>query len=150
MGYVPLGGDEETHIIFLKNLPDHLNRLDANEQRESLTKLKNVANAEAPPDQYVYERIGNLDILRYSDPGRIYTKIVTNIPEANSLYHIIYVLFIDNDHEYSQGRIAKYSNIAQQKLDDITSLSSSDIVEEYLEAHNSIDEAEIEEIVDRG
>ena len=149
MGYVPLGGNEETHIIFLGNLPDHLNRLTENEQRESLTRLKNIANEAAPPDNYVREKIKNIDILQYSGEGRIYAKIITNIPEGNSLYHVIYVLFIDKDHEYSLGKIGKYNAEAQQKLAELTSLSTVNGVEEYLEEHNSIDEDEIVEMIER-
>jgi phage-related protein len=149
VGYVPLGGDEETHIIFLGNLPDHLSRLNANEQRDSLTKLKNVANEEAPPDNYIYEQIKNIDILRYSDKGRIWTTIITNIPEKNSVYHVIYVLFIDAEHDYSQGQLGRYNVEAQQKVDEMTSLSTVDKVEDYLKEHDSIDEDGIKELLER-
>ena len=144
-----MGGNEETHIIFLGNLPDHLSRLTENEQRESLTRLKNVANEEAPPDNYIREKIKNMDILQYSGEGRIYAKIITSIPKDDSLYHVIYVLFIDKDHEYSQGQLSRYSAEAQQKLTELTSLSTVGEVEEYLKEHNSIDEEEIKEMVER-
>lgn len=138
MAYIPLGCSEETHIIFEGSFPEHLADLGVSEQRNLLTKLRNIAKEDAPPDGYVYEQIGNVDIIKFSGAGRAYTKVITYIPEGNTQYHVIYVLYVDEDHEYDQGKLGKFSYQAQQKLDTITDLESIKDVESYLEEHDSL------------
>ena len=145
---VRLGGSEETHFIFEGGVPQHLASLTATEQRELLTKLKNMAEGEAPPDKFLYERIGNLDIIRFSSDGRAYSKVVTYIPEGNTQYHIVYVLYVDAEHEYDQGELGKFSQQAQQKLERITDLESVDDVDSYLEKHNSLTAGDLEDLLD--
>lgn len=149
MTYIPLGGSEETHIIFDGGIPTHLAGLSASEQRDLLTKLRNIATGETPPDGYVYEQIGNLDIIKFSGAGRAYTKVVTFIPEGNTYCHIIYVLYIDEDHEYDQGELGKFSQQAQQTLEMITDLESVENVEAYLKAHNSLTADDLDDLLDR-
>lgn len=149
MAYIPLGGSEETHIIFDGDFPDHLASLSASEQSDLLTKLRNIATEDAPPDNYVYEQIGNLDIIKFSGAGRAYTKVVTFIPEGNTQYHIIHVLYIDEDHEYNQGELGKFSQQAQQKLDSVTDLESVEDVESYLEEYNSLTAEDLDDLLDR-
>ena len=148
MAHIPLGGSEETHIIFDGGFPKHLANLSASEQRDLLTKLRNIAKETAPPDGYVYEQIGNVDIIRFSGAGRAYTKVVTFIPEGNTRYHIIYVLYVDEGHEYDQGELGKFSHQAQQKLETITDLDSVEDVEAYLKAHNSITVDDLDDLLD--
>ncbi len=148
MAHIPLGGSEETHVIFDGGFPDHLASLSASEQWDLLTKLRNIAKETAPPDGYVYEQIGNLDIIKFSGAGRAYTKVVTFIPEGNTNYHIIYVLYVDEDHEYDQGELGKFSQQAQQKLEIITDLDSVEDVEAYLEAHNSLTADDLDDLLD--
>ena len=148
MAHIPLGGSEETHIIFDGRFPNHLASLSASEQRNLLTKLRNIAKETAPPDGYVYEQIGNLDIIKFSEAGRVYAKVVTFIPEDNTNYHIIYVLYVDEDHEYDQGELGKFSQQAQQKLDMITDLDTVEDVEAYLEEHNSLTVDDLDDLLD--
>lgn len=150
MAYIPLGGSEETRIIFEGGFPEHLASLGASEQLNLLTKLRNMASEDAPPDQYVYERIGNLDIIKFSESGRIYSKVVTYIPEGNTEYHVIYVLYVDEDHEYDRGELGKYSHLAQRKLDAITDLEIVEDVERYLEEHNALTAADMDDLLDGG
>lgn len=149
MAYIRLGGSEETHIIFDKGFPKHLAGLSASEQWDLLTKLRSIAKEDAPPDGYVYEQIGNLDIIKFSGAGRAYTKVVTFIPEGNTQYHIVYVLYVDEDHEYDQGELGKFSQQAQQKLDTITDLESVEDVEAYLGEHNSLTAEDLDDLLDR-
>lgn len=149
MAYIPFGGSEETHIIFEGGFPDHLANLSASEQRDLLTKIRNIAKEDTPPDGYVYEQIGNLDIIKFSEAGRAYTKIVTFIPEGNTQYHIMYVLYIDKDHEYDQGKLGKFSQQAQTKLESITDLESVENVEAYLEKHNSLTAEDLDDLLDK-
>ncbi|WP_135827575.1 hypothetical protein [Halorussus halobius] len=147
MAYVPLGGSEETHVIFEGSVPDQLASLGTSEQRELLTKLRNIAAADAPPDSYVYENIGNVDIIRFSGAGRAYSKIITYIPEGNTQYHVVYVLYVDEDHEYDRGELGKFSYRAQQKLDAITDLESVENVESYLEDHDSLTASDLDDLL---
>lgn len=147
MAYIPLGGSEETHVIFEGRIPEQLARLEASEQRELLTKLKNVAEGDAPPDSYVYENIGNLDIIRFSDGGRAYSKVITYIPEGNTQYHVVYVLYVDEDHEYNRGELGKFSHRARRKLDAITDLESVENVESYLEDHDSLTADDLDDLL---
>lgn len=147
MAYIPLGGSEETHIIFEGSIPNHLATLGASAQRDLLTKLKNIAEEDAPPDSYVYEQIGNIDIIRFSGSGRAYTKVITDVPEGNTQCHIVYVLYIDGDHEYDQGELGRFSHQAQQKLETITDLVSVENVELYLEKHNSFTSADLDDLL---
>lgn len=149
MGPIPLGGSEETHAIFDGNITEHLADLSAEEQRDVFKKLHDVVTSSAPPDSKIYEKIGNIDILKFSEKGRIYTKIVTNIPEGNTHYHVIYVLYIDNAHDYDETNLTKYDRMAENKLNRITSLSHLKNVEQYLNNHDSIDEEQLSEWVDR-
>ncbi|WP_254861656.1 hypothetical protein [Halovivax gelatinilyticus] len=150
MSYVPLGGPEETHIIFEREFPAHLDALDVTEQRNPLSKLHTLASSDAPPDQYVYEQIGTLDIVRFSDAGRLYTKVLTHVPDGNSSYHIVYVLYVDRTHQYDQGKLGKFSQQARQKLDTITDLSSVRRVESYLDEHDSLTADDLDELLDDG
>jgi hypothetical protein len=56
---IPLGGSEETHVVFDGAFPSHLEDLSAAEQRALLTRLRTVAESDAPPDQFVYEQSRN-------------------------------------------------------------------------------------------
>lgn len=149
MAHIPLGGSEETHVIFDGGIPAHIAELSASEQRDLLTKLRNIAKEDAPPDRYVYEQIGNLDILKFSRAGRVYSKIITYIPEGSTHYHIIYVLYVDEDHDYDQGELGEFSQQAQQTLEMITDFESVEDVEAYLETHNSLTADDLDELLDR-
>ncbi|QZA89493.1 hypothetical protein K0C01_04990 [Salinarchaeum sp. IM2453] len=149
MKRIPLDGSKETHIIFEGNIPGHLDTLNASEQRDLLTKLSNIANKDASPDAYTYEKIGNLDIFKFSKDGRIYSKVVTFVPEINPKYHIIYVLYVDEDHEYDDGKLGRFSQQAQQKLENVTDLESVEDIEAYLEANNSLTSGDLDDLLDR-
>jgi len=104
VAYIPLGGSEETHIIFEGNFPEHLARLDASQQRDLLVKLRNIAKEDAPPDSYVYEQIGNLDIIKFNEKGRVYAKVITYIPEGNTQFDLLPRLKSRESHHGISGR----------------------------------------------
>lgn len=147
MGYVPLGGEEETHVVFAEDIPDHLDESSAAEQRDVFKKLHDIASSEAPPEAFVHERIRNIDILKFSSKGRIYAKIVTGIPKGNTHYHIVYVLYIDEDHEYDQSDLSRYSVEAQERLERITSLSGLEDVDRFLDERDSLDAENLAELL---
>lgn len=64
--------------------------------------------------------------------------MITYIPEGNTQCHVIHVLYVEEDHEYDQGKLGKFSHQAQQKLDTITDLESVEDVEAYLEERDSL------------
>lgn len=125
-----------------------MEELGANQQRDVLEKLHDIASSDAPPDAFAYERIRNIDILKFSGDGRIYSKIVTNIPEGNTRYHVVYVLYVDESHDYDPSDLTEYSVAARNKLDTITALTELVDVEGYLDEHNSMDENDLAELLE--
>lgn len=148
MSPIPLGGSEETHVVFDGAFPSHLENLSAAEQRALLTRLRTIAESDAPPDQFIYERIGTIDVLTFSEKGRIYSKVVTFVPEDDTEYHIVYVLYVDEDHEYARSDLAEFSRAAQVKLERITEFSTVDSVSQYLERHDSMTAGELAELLE--
>ena len=53
MEYVSSGGSEETQAVFEHKIPSQLNSLSAFEQRDLLTKLRNIANEDVSPDREI-------------------------------------------------------------------------------------------------
>lgn len=113
MSRVPLGGKEETHVIFDGEIPTHLTELDGTDQRDVLKKLLDIAGSSAPPDAFVYEQIKNIDVLKFSEDGRIYSKVITGIPQGNTQYHVVYVLYVDGDQLDGVGRCGMVSRRAR-------------------------------------
>lgn len=148
MGYIPLGGREETHVIFDGGIPTHLAELGATEQRDVLKKLLDIARSEASPDAFIYEQIRNIDILKFSAKGRIYSKVVTEIPQGNTHYHVVYVLYVDGTHDYDQSDLSEYNIVAQNKLKRLTRLTELHDVEQYLHEHDSLDEDDLADLLE--
>lgn len=136
MNYIPLT-DEETYVIFGGETIDNLDSLDATKQRIAIERLLTIATSHAPPDEFIYERIGNIDILRAGDSIRLYTKIVPRIPRDDPEYHLIYVLFIDSEHNYNKSDLGTFSPLARVTLDRATSLETITAVEGYLDSHDA-------------
>ena len=137
MSRVPLS-DEKTRIILSNESGSNLDSLDGAKQRDVLKKLLDIAESDASPDSFVYEKIQNLDIIKYGSQGRLYTKVVTNIPRGNTEYHIVYVFFIDDKHGYDRSDLVTYGSEAQGRVDEITSLEDVDDVESYLDEYDAL------------
>lgn len=148
MSRIPLGGNEETHVIFDGDVPNHLADLSATDQRDVLKKLRDIASSSAPPDAFVYEQIKNIDVLKFSEDGRIYSKIVTEIPQGNTHYHVVYVLYVDDAHDYDQSDLAEYNVVAQNKLNRITRLTELEDVEWYLDDRDSLNADDLAYLLD--
>ncbi|PSP49636.1 hypothetical protein BRC67_10720, partial [Halobacteriales archaeon QH_3_68_24] len=101
----------------------------------------------APPSSFVHERIANLDIITVGDQGRLYTKVVDEIPRGNTEYHVIFLFFIDPSHDYPHKVLAEYSPEAEEKAETATSLETVDDVEEYLEELDALDEDDLRELL---
>lgn len=125
-----------------------MGKLGANEQRGMLEKLHDIASSDAPPDAFRYKRIRNIDVIKFSKNGRIYSKIVTGIPQGDTRYHVVYVLYVDEDHDYDPSDLTEYSVEAQNKLDVITDLTELVDVERYLDERDSLDQNDLAELLE--
>lgn len=146
MSYVSLSG-EETRVIFAGEAAADFATLDASEQEEVITRLLNIVTSEAPPSSFIYERIANLDILAVGEQGRLYTKVVDEIPRGNTEYHLIYLFFIDPYHDYPHRALAEYSPSAAAKAEEITALEKVSDVEQYFTDHDALDEDALRDLL---
>ncbi|WP_136690058.1 hypothetical protein [Halorhabdus amylolytica] len=146
MSRVPLS-DEETRVIFAGEAAANLSELDASEQEAVIQRLLNIVESEAPPSSFVYERIANLDIITVGDQGRLYTKVVDEIPRGNTEYHVIFLFFIDITHDYPYKALAEYSPSAETMAEEVTDLESVSDVDAYLEQHDALDEDDLRDLL---
>lgn len=93
------------------------------------------------------ERIANLDILVVGDQGRLYTKVVDEIPRGNTEYHVIYLFFIDPNHDYPHTALATYSRNAEEKTEEVTALETVPAVEQYLTDHDALDKDDLRDLL---
>jgi len=135
VSYVSLS-DEETRVIFAEEAAADFAALDASEE-EVITRLLNIVTSEAPPSSFIYERIANLDIITVGDQGRLYTKVVDEIPRGDTEYHVIYLFFIDPYHDYPHKALAAYSPSAEAKAEEVTALEQVSDVEQYSVLHKA-------------
>lgn len=138
MSRVPLT-DEETRVIFAGEAAENFGSLEGSEQRDVLNRLINILESDVIPSSLIYERIGNLDIYTVGEQIRLYSKVVDEIPQGNSEYHVIFLFYIDDDHDYKNKTLATYSPRAEAKAERVTSLRTISDVEEYLEKQNALD-----------
>lgn len=146
MSRVPLS-DEETRVIFAGEAAADFAELDASEQEAVLRRLLNIVTSEAPPNSFVYERIANLDIITVGDQGRLYTKVVDEIPRGNTEYHVIFLFFIDPYHDYPHKALAEYSPSAEAKAEAVTELETVPDVDQYLTDHDALDGDDLRDLL---
>lgn len=135
--------DEETVVIFADEARTNLEHIDATKQRSVVSRLEDIADSSVPPTGFRRERIGNLDIVAAGDTARLYTKIAENIPQNDTRYHIVYVFYIDSDHEYARSELATYNRRAQQVVERIREFEHVDRVDDYLRAENALTAADL-------
>ena len=146
MSRVPLS-DEETRIIFAGEAASNLQSLEGSEQKQILNRLVNILESGASPSALVHEQIGNLDIFVVGDQIRLYTKVVDEIPRGNSAYHVIYLFYIDDDHDYENTTLATYSPEAKQKAEKVTAIETVSNLEAYLEEQNAMDADDLRDLL---
>lgn len=146
MSRVPLS-DEETRVIFAGEATAGFAELDASEQQEVVNRLLSIVESEAPPSSFVYEQIANLDIITIGDQGRLYTKVVDEIPRGDTEYHVIFLFFIDPYHDYPHKALAEYSPSAEAKVDRVTALEEVSDVDQYLRNHDALDEDDLRDLL---
>jgi len=69
--------------------------------------------------------------------GRLYTKVVDEIPRGDTEYHVIYLFFIDPYHDYPHKALAAYSPSAEAKAEEVTALEQVSDVEQYSVLHKA-------------
>ncbi|ELZ43732.1 hypothetical protein C464_16322 [Halorubrum coriense DSM 10284] len=122
--------------------------LEGSEQQAILKKILSVLQSESPPSSFVREEIQNIDIIAISSQIRLYSKVVERIPRGNAEFDILYIFYIDDDHDYEQRDLATYSHEAQAKTESLTSLETVLDVQEYFEEMNALDEGDIQDLLD--
>lgn len=147
MSEIPLT-DEDSRVIFAGEAASNLDSLEGSEQEQVLTRLCAILESDAKPSSLVYERIGLLDIFAVGSQIRLYTKVVDEIPRGDAEYHLIYVFYIDDDHEYNQTDLATYSPAAEAKLEEATSLETVRDVDAYLDKMDALDADDLRDLLD--
>jgi hypothetical protein len=145
VNHVPLS-DEKTFLIFAGEAKRNLDALDRGRQDAVIDRLSTVVESVAPPSAFVHERIGNLDIVTVGDQGRLYTRIVEDIPGGNATYHLVYLFFIDATHDYPRTALATYTQAAAAKATKATSLDTVASVDAYLERMNALDGEDLSDL----
>jgi len=143
---VPLSG-EETKVIFSEAALESLQRLNADDRTAVLRRLLNIVESEALPGSFVREQIANLDIIAVGDQGRLYTKIVEEIPEGDVEYHIIFLFYIDINHNYPRKALAKYSQAAEARAEAVSALDLVEGVENYLSQKDALGESDLRRLL---
>lgn len=146
MSRVPLS-DEETRVIFAGEAAGNFGALEGSEQKQVLNRLVAILKNEAVPSSLVHEQIGNLDIYTAGDQIRLYSKVVDQIPRGDAEYHVIYLFYIDDDHDYEQRTLATYSQEAQAKAEQVTTLDTVSDVETYLQDKDALDVADLRDLL---
>jgi hypothetical protein len=140
--------DEDSRVIFAGEAASNLDSLEGSEQEQVLTRLCAILESDAKPSSLVYERIGLLDIFAVGSQIRLYTKVVDEIPRGDAEYHLIYLFYIDDDHEYNQTDLATYSPAAEAKLEEATSLETVRDVDAYLDKMDALDADDLRDLLD--
>ncbi|ESS09562.1 MAG: hypothetical protein A07HN63_00768 [uncultured archaeon A07HN63] len=147
MSEIPLT-DEETRVIFAGEAAANLRSLEGSEQEQIISRLVSVLESESPPSAMVHERIGLLDIYTAGDQIRLYTRVVDEIPRGDDKYHLVYLFYIDDDHEYDRKELATYNQTAEAKLQEATSLETVQDVDAYLDTMNALDADDLRDLLD--
>ena len=146
MSRVPLS-DEESRVIFAGEAASNFGALEGSEQKQVINRLVTILESETKPSSLIYERIGNLDIFTVDSQIRLYTKVVDEIPRGNAEYHVIYLFYIDDDHDYDNKTLATYSPEAKTKVKRITALQTVPDVEQYLDENDALDTAALRDLL---
>ena len=146
MSRVPLS-DEESRVIFAGEAASNFGALEGSEQKQVINRLVTILESDTKPSSLIYERIGNLDIFTVGSQIRLYTKVVDEIPRGNAEYHVVYLFYIDDDHDYDNKTLATYSPEAKTKVKRITALQTVPDVEQYLDENDALDAAALRDLL---
>lgn len=147
MSRVPLT-DEEARAILAGEFASNLSSLERSEQEQVVSRLIDILENEAKPSALVHEQIGSLDIFTAGDQIRLYAKVVEGIPSSDAEYHVAYLFYIDDDHDYEQKKLATFSPAAEARMERVTSLTTVIDVEDYLKKHDALDADDFRDLLD--
>lgn len=139
--------DDETKVIFSQEALRALDRFDADDQATVIQRLLDIVETPVPPGSFVREQIINLDIISFGSQGRLYTKVVEGIPDGDSEYHIVFLFFIDIDHDYTNKELTEYSIAAERRAERVVNLISLEETEEYLDEHDALGQDELRQLL---
>lgn len=146
MSRVPLS-DNETRVIFAGECESNLAALEGREQQAVLNRLLSIVENPSSPRAFVHERIQNLDIITVGDQIRLYSRVVEDIPQGDSMFHVIYLFYIDDDHDYRNYELTTYSADAQNLVEVVTAFELVSDVEEYFEEMNALDADDLRDLL---
>jgi len=72
---------------------------------------------------------------------------VSRVPLGDSQYHVIYLFYIDDDHEYEQRTLATYSPEAKEQVERITALDTVSDVESYVAEQDALDAEDLRDLL---
>lgn len=139
--------DDETRVILTAEAANNLVELDGSDRDAVIERLVDIAASDVPPSSFVRERIDSIDIIAVGSQTRLYTKVVDELPRGNTEYHVVFLLYVDATHDYSQSELVEYSAEAERKLTRATSLETVADVEQYLHDNDALDEADLRELL---
>ena len=137
----------QLRVICAGEAASNFGALEGSEQKQVINRLVTILESETKPSSLIYERIGNLDIFTVGSQIRLYTKVVDEIPRGNAEYHVIYLFYIDDDHDYDNKTLATYSPEAKTKVKRITALQTVPDVEQYLDENDALDTAALRDLL---
>jgi hypothetical protein len=137
VAYIPLS-DDETRVILSEESVSNLGSLGADRQEQILRKLIDIADHEAPPSELRYEQISSLDIYAVGSDCRLYAKAVDSLPPDGADYHLLFVFYIDETHEYDNTLLHEYNERAKRRVDELSNLTTVEEVETLFDRVNAL------------
>jgi hypothetical protein len=74
--------------------------------------------------------------------------MVTGIPRDNKTYHVIFVLHIDESHDYDQQDLATYSSYAESRLSAVAKIATVKAVENYFAAYDALSADDLRDLLE--
>lgn len=142
--------DEENRVILAEKFGSGMGNLGSQEQRHVLNRLCTLLDSSSP-QHFIYETVegcDELEVIRAGEYLRIYVRLVMGIPDGNKRYNILFVFFVDK-HKYRSATLHHLDEAAEQRLEEITGLSSVPDVEDYLTEHNALAHEDVQERLER-
>lgn len=149
MSVVPLS-DEENYAIFTESYGKSMAGLGRDQQLQVLKRLYKTLDSDAP-QHYIYETVegcDELEVIRAGNSLRIYCRLVMGVPHGNKTYNVLFVFYVD-DHNYRSGDLERFDERAEERLVNLTDLSSVDDVDAYLEEHDAKQAEFLKKQIDR-
>lgn len=144
--------DEENLAVLSDEFVHSMRKLDrGTEQKYVLKEIRKVIESNTPC-RYIYEipeGCDVLEILRGTDPLRIYCKLAEGVPQRNKTYNLLFLFYVD-DHKYRERKLAEMDTAAKRQIEQIEAYRSLEAVDEYLDQRQALDGDDLTELIERG